>query len=271
MADVALDPVFRIYGERVLEETGYPTAWTLLTPEAIHAWRAEHPDAGGLPSFSGSAKYPGIKDLVRAEAHHRCVRCLHPYVVGQSGEMSAPSPESAASKLIPGLPQGVLDRVLEEEADRRGWEQDDEALIKHARRTHWSPCDDLCAHPGPFGIRHHAGGVINPATDDDAAVLAAKMVGREPALFAAWRILTVHHLNGNKADCRWWNLAALCQRCHLVIQGKVSMERVFPWEHSTWFKPYAAGWYAHTYLGEALTRSQVMARLEELLMLERMA
>ena len=33
------------------------------------------------------------------------------------------------------------------------------------------------------------------------------------------RTLTVHHLNGDKADCRPENLVALCQACHLHIQG----------------------------------------------------
>lgn len=33
------------------------------------------------------------------------------------------------------------------------------------------------------------------------------------------RMLTVHHLDGNKANCEWWNLAALCQVCHLFVQG----------------------------------------------------
>jgi len=56
--------------------------------------------------------------------------------------------------------------------------------------------------------------------------------------------LTVHHLDGNKANCEWWNLAALCQRCHLCIQGKVVMNRVWMFEHSEWFKPYVAGYYA---------------------------
>lgn len=31
--------------------------------------------------------------------------------------------------------------------------------------------------------------------------------------------LTVHHLNGDKADCRYENLLACCQRCHLRIQA----------------------------------------------------
>jgi len=30
--------------------------------------------------------------------------------------------------------------------------------------------------------------------------------------------LTVHHLDGNKGNIEDWNLAALCQRCHLHIE-----------------------------------------------------
>lgn len=84
--------------------------------------------------------------------------------------------------------------------------------------------------------------------------------------------LTVHHLTMAKDDCRWWNIVALCQRCHLSIQHRVIMAR--PWvmqEHSDWFKPYAAGWYAWRYRGEELSRAEVAARLDELLALERMA
>ena len=84
--------------------------------------------------------------------------------------------------------------------------------------------------------------------------------------------LTVHHLTMRKDDCRWWNLAALCQRCHLSIQHRVNMDR--PWvmtEHSAWFRPYVAGYYAWKYRGEELSRAEVMARLDELLQLERQA
>lgn len=65
--------------------------------------------------------------------------------------------------------------------------------------------------------------------------------GHDPA---AGYTLTVHHLDGDKANCRWWNLTALCQRCHLHIQAKVVMERVWMFEHSGWFEPYVAGYYA---------------------------
>jgi hypothetical protein len=43
------------------------------------------------------------------------------------------------------------------------------------------------------------------------------------------------------------------------------MERIWPWPHSEWFKPYAAGWYAWVYLGEDITREETLARLDELL------
>lgn len=57
--------------------------------------------------------------------------------------------------------------------------------------------------------------------------------------------LTVHHLDMNKANCYWWNLAALCQRCHLRIQAKVVVSRIWMFEHSEWFKPYVAGRYMY--------------------------
>jgi len=46
------------------------------------------------------------------------------------------------------------------------------------------------------------------------------------------------------------------------------MEQVWPWPHSPWFRPFAAGWYAHKYLGLQLSRKEVEERLEELLSLE---
>jgi hypothetical protein len=60
-------------------------------------------------------------------------------------------------------------------------------------------------------------------------------------------VLTVHHLDGNKHNCADWNLAALCQRCHLAIQGRVKMDQMFFVEIldvSEWFKPHLTG-YLH--------------------------
>lgn len=86
--------------------------------------------------------------------------------------------------------------------------------------------------------------------------------------------LTVHHLTMAKDEpfAHWWAFLPLCQRCHLSIQSKVDLNR--PWvmaEHSPWFRPYAAGWYAYRYLGEVLPRADVEARMGELLQLERVA
>lgn len=61
---------------------------------------------------------------------------------------------------------------------------------------------------------------------------------------AAGYMLTVHHLDSDKSNCAWWNLTALCQRCYLHIQGKVTMEQTWPFPHTEWFRPYVAGYYA---------------------------
>lgn len=84
-------------------------------------------------------------------------------------------------------------------------------------------------------------------------------------------VLTVHHLDGDKANCHWWNLLALCQRCHLSIQGRVNPHQPWMFEHTEWFKIYAAGFYAKKYLSESLTRSETVERLDQLLALEQRA
>lgn len=134
----------------------------------------------------------------------------------------------------------------------------------------WSACDHQCTHEGPYRWKR-------PAEENwhEGALLAPQAMHLHQIngslVEAEWRILTVHHLNQVKADCRWWNLTSLCQRCHLRVQRVVLMERVWPWPHSDWFKPHAAGWYAHAYLGLDLTRDETLARLDELLDLERVA
>ena len=50
---------------------------------------------------------------------------------------------------------------------------------------------------------------------------------KHPNDLASGHLLTVHHLDGDKANCAEWNLAALCQRCHLKIQGRVKMDQMF--------------------------------------------
>ncbi len=194
-----MSDLLRVYEPSELGPDGYPEVW--------------HKGA------------PAVKDLVREQAGHRCVRCLHPFVVGET----------------PG---------------------------------EWSPCDEQCQHGGPVRFKSAwTGQFIDRLPDQmDLNVHNVEfMLGSTVApgsIAAQWRVLTVHHLNGVKADLRWWNLAALCQRDHLEIQGRVRMEQVFPYEHSAWFKPYAAGYYAATYLGEDLDREETEGRLDELLGLE---
>jgi hypothetical protein len=76
--------------------------------------------------------------------------------------------------------------------------------------------------------------------------------------------LTVHHLDLDPSNNAWWNLAALCQRCHLRIQAKVIMERYYMFEHTDWFKPYVAGYYAHLH-NQPEDKEYVLAHLDELL------
>ena len=57
--------------------------------------------------------------------------------------------------------------------------------------------------------------------------------------------LTVHHLVGDPSLCEEWNLAVLCQRCHLKIQGRVKMEQQYfegIIKISDWFKPHLEGY-----------------------------
>lgn len=181
------------------------------------------------------AEWHTLKHLVRAQAGDRCERCLHPYILG-------------ANKM--------------ERIDHPGGGYSYES---------WSPCDALCAHGGP--IRELGWGdpfeaVLGPYSTV-AEAIGASDGGR--AFEARFRILTVHHLDQDKANCLWWNLVALCQRCHLTVQRRVVMDRAYIFEHSDWFKPYAAGYYAWKYLNEYLDRDETLARLDELLALERLA
>lgn len=207
MVDVS--DLFRVYWDPdEIGYDGYPHAWhhEVRTPDE---WTNEPAFEGLVRNVGNKLVAPAIKDLVREQAGHRCIRCGHPFVVGET----------------PGR---------------------------------WSPCNEQCTHAGPVqfdDLVYPEGGL--PHGDVP-----------EPQRYAEWRILTVHHLNGVKHDCRWWNLAALCQRCHLTIQAKVHMERAWQREHSDWFKPYVAGFYAWRFLGEEITRDEATSRLDELLALE---
>lgn len=55
-------------------------------------------------------------------------------------------------------------------------------------------------------------------------------------------VLTVHHLDGDKWNLNDWNLAALCQRCHLRVQGRVIFMQDWPFEHSPWMARHVLGY-----------------------------
>lgn len=40
-------------------------------------------------------------------------------------------------------------------------------------------------------------------------------------------VLTVHHINGDPANCSWTNLVALCQKCHLHWQARFTPGQQF--------------------------------------------
>ncbi len=166
-----------------------------------------------------------------------------------------------------------------EECNNKGYPYAWDRTIKHLVREHdgnrclrcghpytkgdgeWSLCDEKCDHDGPWRID----GFIYE-TDDPLLTRRPQWPYTTPhRVYAQWRILTVHHLDGDKANCRWWNLVSLCQRDHLLIQAKVKMTRPWPWKHTDWFRPYAAAFYAFKYLSVDLSRAETVARLDELL------
>jgi hypothetical protein len=137
---------------------------------------------------------------------------------------------------------------------------------KHGKGE-WTPCDKQCTHKGPVRIVRADGERIAIVSNATAADLLSHYFGIE----AQWRILTVHHLDGDKANDAWWNTLALCQRCHLSIQCKVDPDIPFFFEHTEWMKPYIAGFYAWKYEHHMVTREEATTRMDELLAYEKRA
>ena len=80
--------------------------------------------------------------------------------------------------------------------------------------------------------------------------------------------LTVHHLTMDKSEPfdHWWAFLPLCQRCHLIVQAKVDLNQFWMFEHSSWFMPFVAGFYAYKN-GLPYDREYVETHIEELLLL----
>jgi hypothetical protein len=131
----------------------------------------------------------------------------------------------------------------------------------------WTPCDEQCTHKGTIRVVRADGERINIVSNATAGELLSDYFGVE----AQWRILTVHHFDGDKSNDAWWNTLALCQRCHLSIQCKVDPQIPFFLEHSEWAKPYIAGFYAFKYEHRQITREEAAQRMDELLAYEHAA
>lgn len=137
---------------------------------------------------------------------------------------------------------------------------------KHGRGE-WSPCDKLCTHGGPYRLAFSYE-PFNFAEQPCTTIAANLHILDGLICEAQWRILTIHHFDGNKANDAWFNLLPLCQRCHLQIQGKVDPRVPYFFEHSPWMKPFVAGFYAQKYEGRDITREEAVARMDELLAYE---
>ena len=69
----------------------------------------------------------------------------------------------------------------------------------------------------------------------DAAKWRCERCGHDHEPSAGYT-LTVHHLDMDKANCAVWNLAALCQRCHLSIQSRVDWEQSWMFDLPEWMR-----------------------------------
>ena len=132
----------------------------------------------------------------------------------------------------------------------------------------WTACDENCTHKGPMALLWRDDRV---PYEQGFPMTAGDLVKNGLRIVAQWRIGTVHHLDGNKSNVAWWNLLALCQRCHLKTQARVNPQVPYILEHSDWFKPYVAAFYAFKYEGRQITREEAVAEMDRLLALERIA
>lgn len=139
---------------------------------------------------------------------------------------------------------------------------------KHGKGE-WSPCDEKCTHGAPIRFRTNSFPLdwsYSPTVF--AFTIAEFLKDGRGEIEAQWRILTVHHLDGDKANDQWWNTLSLCQRCHLQVQTRVDPEIPYFLEHSDWFKPYVAGFYAWKYEGRQITREEAQSEMPQLLAYE---
>ncbi len=94
---------------------------------------------------------------------------------------------------------------------------------------------ERCGHPDDPGLRAILGARPGRLPCDGRCTHADN--GKQ-------RMLTVHHLIPIKALVEPWNLAVLCQACHLTIQGKVIFLRPWFLPHTPWMVPHVRGYNA---------------------------
>lgn len=179
-------------------------------------------------------EWPAVSLETKHEAGWRCCRCGHPSAILVEGvRMAGLRPGDPPKMGIDGE-LAILLGVCSLTAEYPGPSSRVPLVWLRFDRL---PCDEQCTHASPCTLEDIEAG-YNPH-----------------------RVLTVHHLDGVKANLAWWNLTPLCQRCHLQIQAIVKLDQIYMHPHSDWFLPYVAGYYAHRVLGESPTRAEVEADL----------
>lgn len=155
--------------------------------------------------------YPGnwdeISKHLKGAAGNRCVRCFHP------AEGNWKRGEEPETELIPtGIKQLALPLDMLEDVELMI-----ERPVARANGDIFSVGDE---YPGrmqcDMACRHQKGDKM--------------------------RLLTVHHLDINKANVSWWNLAPLCQVCHLEVQAHWDWHQYYLVEPPHWMAPYMRAW-----------------------------
>ena len=56
------------------------------------------------------------------------------------------------------------------------------------------------------------------------------------------RGLNVHHLDWNRSNCAWWNLACLCAKCHLFVQKETERQKTWMLSDAPWLQKHIDGY-----------------------------
>lgn len=70
--------------------------------------------------------------------------------------------------------------------------------------------------------------------------------------------LTVHHIDRDKQNVDWWNLAVLCKDCHVALHRRENLMTYLDLANEPWFRPHLAGAIAHLVLGRTISRADAM-------------